>query len=258
MAWETHVTRMLMEMADLTTETTAQPLPTGVRRTWMEMGLGTPAITVQRKGTKTKVIRTGMGSEMLAARMPTVTESSTSRTTVLRWQIRNKRTRMAMASETLVITASCIGILGKRTVTTTWLGMLVTVTMTQIKTEFQTRLTTVPSMETLTSSMGFLVKRMALGMSVMTMMGFLIFVTTADWYPTLIKETPTEMVRGTHVRTTVTLTQSRTVKTSVLATLPSLSQTSQILSPTMWGPAVMGRHPQVGYSATVENRSTRS
>merc|ERR1711971_28916 len=130
-----------------------------------------------------------------------------------------------------------------------------------IKMEFQTRLTTVPSMVTLTSSMGFLGKRMALGMSVMTMttmMEFLIFVITADWYPTLIKETPTVMVRGTHVRTTVTLTQSRTGKTSVLATRPSLSQTSQILSPTMWGPAVTGRHHQVGYSATVENRSTRS
>merc|ERR1712181_152692 len=132
---------------------------------------------------------------------------------------------------------------------------------TRIKMEFQTRLTTVHLLETLTSSMGFLVKRMALGMSVMTMTtttGFLIFVTTADWWPTLTKETPTEMVRATHVRTTVTLTQSRTVKTSVLATRPSLSQTSQILSPTMWAPAVTGRHPQVGYSATVENRSTRS
>merc|ERR1719234_2519278 len=102
---------------------------------------------------------------------------------------------------------------------------------------------------------------MALGMLVMmmtTMMGFLIFVTTADWYPTLTKETPTEMVRETLVRTTVTLTQSRTGKTSVLATRPSPSPTSQILSPMMWGPAVTGRHPQVGYSATVGNRSTRS
>merc|ERR1719234_1931517 len=95
-------------------------------------------------------------------------------------------------------------------------------------------------------------------MTMTTTMGFLIFVTTADWWPTRIKETPTVMVRETHVRTTVTLTQSRTAKTSVLATRPSLSQTSQILSPTMWGPAVMGRHPPVGYSATVGNRSTRS
>merc|ERR1712192_111391 len=131
---------------------------------------------------------------------------------------------------------------------------------TRIKMGFQTRLTTVHLLETLTSSMGFLVKRMALGMSVMTMTtttGFLIFVTTADWWPTLTKETPTEMVRETHVRTTVTLTQSRMGKTSVLATRPSLSPTSQILSPTMWARAVMGRHPQVGYSATVGNRSTR-
>merc|ERR1719184_521818 len=196
---------------------------------------------------------------MLAARMPTVTECSTSRTTVLRLQTQTRRTRMAMVSETHVTTASYLGILGKRTVTTTWLGMFATVTMTVIKTEFRTRLTTALSMQTLTSSMGFLVKWMALGMPAMMMtttMGFLIFVITADWCPTLIKETQTEMVRETLVKTTVTLTQSRTGKIFVLATHPSLSLTSQILSPTMWGRAATARQPQVGYSATVENRST--
>ena len=75
---------MLMEMAGLMIETTAQPLPIEVRRTWTEIGLGTRVTIVQRRGTKIKETRTGMGSEMLAARMPTVTECSTSRTTVLR------------------------------------------------------------------------------------------------------------------------------------------------------------------------------
>ena len=73
MALETHVTQTLMGMGGLMIETTAQPLPTEVRRTRMETGLGTRVIIVQRRGTKTKQTLTGMVWEMLAIRMPTVT-----------------------------------------------------------------------------------------------------------------------------------------------------------------------------------------
>ena len=73
-----------MGMAGLMIETTALQLPTEVRRTWMEIGSGTRVIIVQRRGTKTKQTRTGMVSEMLAVRMPTVTGCSTSRIIVLR------------------------------------------------------------------------------------------------------------------------------------------------------------------------------
>ena len=84
MALETHVTQTQMGMGGVMIETTAQQLPTEVRRTWMETGLGMLVIIVQRRGTKTKQTRTGMVSEMLAVRMPTVTGCSTSRIIVLR------------------------------------------------------------------------------------------------------------------------------------------------------------------------------
>ena len=53
-----------------------------------------------------------------------------------------------------------------------------------------------------------------------------------------------ETVRETLARMIATLTQSRTVKTSVLATLPSLSPTSQGLSPMTWEQTVTHRSPQ--------------